>query len=423
MTLRLTRLDNGLTVATHAMPELKTAALGVWVDAGARDEREGEHGLSHLLEHMAFKGTRRRTARAIAEEIEAVGGDLNAATSVETTAYFAHVLAEDAGLGLDILADILTESVFEADELTREKSVILQEIGAANDTPDDIVFDHVQAVAFADQPIGRSILGTPGSVRALGRDQLQAYLDRHYLTGQTVLAAVGAVDHDQIVAAAHSCLSGFGQGLPPEPPAALWQGGVRLDPRDLDQTHLILGFEGVSYHDPAYFALQAFTIVAGGGMSSRLFQEVREKRGLAYSIYSFHWPYADTGLFGVYVGTDQGDTGEVTRVIADELAGAGAGITLAEVARAKAQMKAGLLMAMERPTTRAEQIARQILIYGRPLDPDEIVAKIDALTVEDVRNAGLALTTRAKPAFAGVGPAGGLETAASMAESLWRSAA
>ncbi|NJL50506.1 MAG: insulinase family protein, partial [Blastochloris sp.] len=218
MTLRLTRLESGLTVATHAMPELKTAALGVWVGVGARDEREDEHGLSHLLEHMAFKGTKRRSARAIAEEIEAVGGDLNAATSVETTAYFAHVLSGDVWLGLDILADILTDSVFEAGELKREKSVILQEIGAANDTPDDIVFDHVQAVAFPDQAIGRSILGTPDSVRSLGRNQLTAYLARHYLTGQTVLAAVGAVDHDHIVAGAAPRLGSFGQGLPPEPP-------------------------------------------------------------------------------------------------------------------------------------------------------------------------------------------------------------
>lgn len=418
MTLRLTRLKSDLTVATQAMPELKTAALGVWVGAGVRHERPHEHGLSHLLEHMAFKGTRRRSARDIAEEIEAVGGDLNAATSVETTAYYAHVLAGDADLGLDILADILTQSVFDPDELTREQSVIIQEIGAAYDTPDDIVYDHVQAVAFPDQAIGRSILGTPDSVRGLGRGSLNEYLSRHYLTGRTVVAAVGAVDHDAIVAAAGAHLAGFGRGTAPEPPKAAWAGGVHIDARELEQAHLIVGFEGVGYHDPSYYAVQAFTVVLGGGMSSRLFQEVREKRGLAYSVYAFHWPYADTGLFGIYAGTDEVDTGEAMQVIGDEFTGAGDSITAIELARAKAQMKAGLLMAMERPTSRAEQIARQILIHGRPLDPDEIVARIDALTVEDVRNAGRALLKRGRPAFAGVGPKRGLETAASVANIL-----
>ena len=423
MTLRLTQLESGLTVATHAMPELKTAALGVWVGAGVRHERPHEHGLSHLLEHMAFKGTRRRSARDIAEEIEAVGGDLNAATSVETTAYYAHVLADDTELGLDILADILTESVFDPEELSREQSVIIQEIGAANDTPDDIVYDHVQAVAFPDQAIGRSILGTPDSVRGLGRSSLNEYLARHYLTGRTVVAAVGAVDHDAIVAAAGARLSGFGRGDAPVPSPAAWAGGMHIDARDLEQAHLILGFEGVGYHDPSYYAVQAFTVVLGGGMSSRLFQEVREKRGLAYSVYSFHWPYADTGLFGIYAGTDEADTGEAMRVISAEFAGAADGITAHEVARAKAQMKAGLLMAMERPTSRAEQIARQILIHGRPLDPDEIVARIEALTVDDVRAAGRALLKRARPAFAGVGPKHGLETAAGVADILKPSAA
>ncbi|KAA5602509.1 M16 family metallopeptidase [Blastochloris sulfoviridis] len=423
MRLRLTRLESGLTVATHAMPELKTAALGVWVGAGARHERPDEHGISHLLEHMAFKGTRRRSARAIAEEIEAVGGDLNAATSVETTAYYAHVLGEDVWLGLDILADILTDSVFDPDELAREQSVIVQEIGAANDTPDDIVYDHVQAVAFPDQAIGRSILGTPESVRALGRDRLTDYLARHYLTGQTVVVAAGAVEHDQLVAAAGARLSGIAQGIAPEPAAAVWQGGSLIDGRDIDQANMILAFEGVDYHDPSYYALQAFTIVVGGGMSSRLFQEVRESRGLAYSVFGFHWPYADTGLFGVYAGTDESDIAEAMRVIAGELDAAAGNITAAEVARAKAQMKAGLLMAMERPASRAEQIARQILFHGRPLDPDEVVARIDALSVEDVRMAGRMMLDRGKPAFAGVGPAGGLESAVGIADSLRNPAA
>jgi predicted Zn-dependent peptidase len=423
MTVTVEKLKNGITVVTETMPHLKTAALGIWVGAGSRHEAETEHGISHLLEHMAFKGTRRRDARTIAEEIEAVGGDLNAATSVEATAYYARVLGEHVPLGLDILCDILTEPAFDPAELAREQNVIVQEIGAASDTPDDLVFDLFQRQAFPGQPMGRPILGTPASVRSFTPERLRGYLAARYRGSRMIVAAAGAVDHQAIVAEVTRLLASVHDAAPPPPPAAKYGGGIETGARDLEQVHLVLGLEGRSYHAPEFYALQIFTNLLGGGLSSRLFQEAREKRGLCYSISAFHSPYSDVGLFGVYAGTDPADTGELMQVVVDELASAAETASAAEVARAKAQMKVGLVTALESSSMRAEQIARQILAFGRPIPLEELIAKIDAVTVEDARNAGRALVAGGKPTFAGLGPGRGLESAARMAESLGRRAA
>jgi predicted Zn-dependent peptidase len=417
---RITKLDSGVTVVTDAMPHLATASLGIWAGAGSRDEEADEHGISHLLEHMAFKGTRRRSARAIAEEIEAVGGDINAATSVEHTTYNARVLAQDVPLAIDVLSDILAEPAFDPEELTREHNVIVQEIGAALDTPDDLVFDLFQERAFPGQPIGRSILGTPQSVRSFGPDRLRAYLDRNYRAPKLIVAAAGAVDHDSIVAEVDKRLGGFGREDKPAPVAGHYQGGVEIGGgRDLEQAHLLIGLPGLSYRDPGFHALQVFTNVLGGGMSSRLFQEVREARGLCYAVYSFHWGYADTGLFGVYAGTDGGDVDELVDVVVDEIAGAIDTMTEVELARSKAQAKVGLLAALESSGARADQLARQMLAFGRPIPLEEIVAKVEAVTLEDAKAAGRALIARGRPTFAALGPAKPLESAARIAERLF----
>jgi len=422
MSVEVTRLPSGLVVVTDAMPHLQTASLGCWVACGSRNEHSDEHGISHFLEHMAFKGTARRTARQIAEEIEAVGGDLNAGTGVETTAYYARVLKADIGLGLDVLSDILTHPSFDPDEITREKNVIVQEIGAVDDTPDDLVFEHLQATAFAGQPVGRSILGTKATVRSFDAKRLRAYLARNYRAPGMVVAAAGAVHHDEVVAEAEQRFCGFvGPGVQ-QPEPARFCGGAFTEERDLEQVHIALALEGVSQRDPAIYSLQVFTNVLGGGMSSRLFQEVRELRGLCYSIYAFHAPYADTGMFGLYAGTDAIDAPELMRVVVDEIATAADTITEAEVARAKAQMKAGLLMALESSGARAEQLARQIIIYGRPIPMDEIVARVDTVTVESARAAGSALIARSRPAVAALGPSG-LDSAAAIAERLTQKAA
>jgi predicted Zn-dependent peptidase len=423
MSVEVTRLSSGLVVVTDAMPHLETASLGVWVGAGSRDEQGSEHGISHLLEHMAFKGTTRRTAREIAETIEAVGGDINAATSAETTAYYARMLRADVPLALDVLSDILADPSFDPDELKREQNVIVQEIGATEDTPDDLVFDYLQATAYPGQAMGRSILGTTETVRSFRPPHLRAYLARHYRAPNMVVAAAGAVEHAAIVEEAERRFASFASEPCPEPEAARFGGGTRLEARDLELVHVAFAMEGVPLKDPALYSLQVFTNVLGGGMSSRLFQEVRETRGLCYTISSFHWAHADTGLFGVYAGTDAADTAELMRVVGAEIAAAADTINEAEVNRAKAQMKAGLLMALESSGARIEQLARQLLAFGRPIPIAEVIAKVDAVSVESTRAAGRALLARSRPAIAMLGPAAGLDRAAAIAENIGRRAA
>ncbi len=402
MSVEISTLPSGLRVVTHRMPELETASVGVWVGAGARDERDDEHGLSHLIEHMAFKGTRTRDARAIVGEIENAGGDLNAATSVEFTTYNARLLGADAPLALDILADILTESLFDPAELEREKGVILQEIGEVQDTPDDLVFDLFNAAAYPDQPIGRPILGTPKRVSGFDRGAILAYLERHYAAPVAVIAAAGAVSHAAIVAAAEAR---FG-ALPASPaiaraPARYAGGDARLS-RKLEQTQLVVGFESVGFDHPDAYAAHVFSNIVGGGMSSRLFQEVREKRGLAYSVDSFQWSYRDTGLFGFCASAAHRDVAELANVALDCLAECARDLTEAELRRAKAQMKVSLLTALESAGARADQMARQLLALGHVPTRADIAAKIDALTIESVRAAG-AKALRAPPTVAVVG--------------------
>ncbi|GLK77875.1 peptidase M16 [Methylopila jiangsuensis] len=418
MSARVTTLPSGLAVVTDAMPELGTAAVGVTFGAGARAEREDEHGLAHLLEHMAFKGTARRSALAIAEEIEQVGGDLNAATGVEQTSYSARALAADVGLALDILADIVTEPAFDPEELKREQGVIVQEIGAVEDTPDDLVFDLLQETAFPDQPLGRSILGTPKTVRGLDRDKLSGFLARGYRAGAGVVTAAGAVEHDRVVEDVARLFARLPEGAGETPAPAVYRGGdLRRDKRDLEQIHVAIAFEGRPYDAPDAYAAQVFANLAGGGMSSRLFQEVRERRGLAYSVHAFHWGYADAGLFGAYAALGPQDAAEILPVLLDVLVGAAEDATEREVARAKAQMKAGLLMSLEQPTARADHHARHQLAHGRPLDPDEIVAKIEAVDVDAARAAGARML--ATPyTLSALGPTRKLLSAERLAERL-----
>jgi len=419
MSVEVSKLPSGLTVVTDTMPHLETAALGVWTGVGGRDEKPNEHGISHLLEHMAFKGTTTRTSREIAEEIEAVGGDLNAATSVETTAYYARVMKADVPLALDVLSDILSNPSFAADELEREKSVIEQEIGAAQDTPDDVVFEHLNELCYPDQPMGRSLLGTPKTLKRFNSDMLHGYLSTHYRGPDMVVAAAGAVDHKMVVAEVERRFAGFAASPAPKPQAATFgKGGVKVVHRDLEQAHLTLALEGLPQTDPSLFSLQVFANILGGGMSSRLFQEVREKRGLCYSIYTFHAPYADTGFFGLYTGTDPSDAPEMMEVVVDVINEAVETLTEAEIARAKAQMKAGLLMALESCSARAEQLARHMLAYGRPQSVPELMARIDAVSAESTRNVARGLLTRSRPAVAALGSGRGLDTAAAFAEGL-----
>ncbi len=417
MSVEITTLPSGLRIVTDRMEHLETVSLGVWVAAGSRHERSDEHGLSHLLEHMAFKGTRRRSARAIAEEIETAGGDLNAATSVEQTAYYAHVLAADAPLALDILADILTESIFDTQELEREKGVILQELGAVEDTPDDLVFDLFNTAAFPDQAIGWPILGTPEHVRSFDRKRIAAYLASHYRAGAMVVGAAGAVVHGQIVEAVERTFKTLPIDLIASAVPARYVGGERRLKRRLEQAHIVIGFEGAAYADPEHYALHVFTNAVGGGMSSRLFQEVRETRGLAYAVNAFHWGYSDSGLFGIYAATGEGQIAELMPVALDCLARAAVDLSEAEVQRSKAQLKVALLTALELPAARSEQLARQSLAFGRILTRAEMIDKIDQLSADEVRQAG-AKALRSAPTVAAVGPIGKVYSPDRVAERL-----
>lgn len=402
-----TTLPNGLRVVTRRMPHMETASLGVWVHSGARSELPEEHGMAHMMEHMAFKGTATRTALQIAEEIEAVGGSVNAVTSFETTDYFARVLKEHVPLGLEILSDILVSPAFAADELTREKEVILQEIAAVQDSPDDLVFELAQEAAYPNQPLGRPILGTPGSVRALEREALIAYRASAYAAPRMVLSAAGAIDHETVVKAAESLFGSFPQtpGRAQEP--SKYVGGHRSLSRQFEQSHIVIACEGPSFRDDAYFTSLIYSVLLGGGMSSRLFQEARERRGLCYDIHAFGWGFSDTGLFGVHAATGAAQIEELVQVIMSELrAVAMDGPNDAELARAKAQIKASLLMSLESSEACAAQIARDTLLYNRPLSTAELIERIEGVSRSDVCALAASVVLSKQPVTASVGPKG-----------------
>ena len=415
--IRVTTLPNGLRVATDTMPDVQSVSLGCWVGVGTRNEAASVNGVAHLVEHMLFKGTRRRSAFRISEEIENVGGQLNAYTTREQTAYYAKVLHEDAPLALDILSDMIQHSTLDAEELVRERTVVLQEIGQSADTPDDIIFDHFQSTAYPGQAIGRPVLGSAEIVGALPREALVDYIAGHYGAPGMVLSAAGRIEHDRMVDLAFKAFGDLPSGAPPKPESASYAGGDFREDRDLEQMHLVLGFDGVGVHDPDFYAHSVLSTLLGGGMSSRLFQEVREKRGLVYSIYTFTGGYHDGGLFGVYAGTGEDEVAELVPVVCDEIAKVGADVTEDEVARARAQLKAGTLMALESTMSRCEQLGQQMLIYDRPVPVEEIVAKIDGVDRDSVVKAASRLRA-SRPTVAALGPIAKLESYDRIAERL-----
>lgn len=418
MGVEVSRLSNGLTVATETLPSIESVALGVWVKSGARNERDDEHGMAHLLEHMAFKGTSTRSAFEIASQIENVGGEINAATSVETTSFYARVLADDAPLAIDLLSDILQDSEFDPDELEREQHVILQEIGAAHDTPDDVVFDRFTETAYRHQTIGRSILGTPETVKSFTSAQLHAFMERQYGADDMVVVAAGDIKHDVFVREVEKRLGTFrSKSDSVLPQYAQYVGGDFREQRDLMDAQIVLGFEGRAYHVRDFYASQVLSMILGGGMSSRLFQEVREKRGLCYSVYAFHWGFSDTGIFGVHAATGQSDIAELVPVIISELQKSGDEILQEELDRARAQYRAGLIMSAESPASRASQIARQMLLFGRPIGKDELMERLSALTVERLRDLSSRLFST-KPTVTAVGPVGTLAPYEAIREAL-----
>ena len=385
MTLQLTTLPNGFRIVTEHMPGLKSASAGVWVMAGGRHEKSAQNGIAHFLEHMAFKGTKRRSSLQIAEEIEDVGGYINAYTSREMTAYYARVLEKDVALALDVIGDIVLNPAFDKKEIEVERHVILQEIGQALDTPDDIIFDWLQEVSYPDQAFGRTILGPSERVSAFNRADLKAFVAQHYGPGQMILAAAGGVNHDEIVAQATEIFGGMKAKPATSFQPAAFKGAERREVKDLEQVHFAMAFDAPGYRHPDVYTAQVYSMTMGGGMSSRLFQKVREERGLCYSIFAQSGAYEDTGQITIYAGTSADEIGELTQITMDELKRAADDMSEAEVARARVQIKAGMLMGLESPSSRAERIARLLAIYGRVPDLDEAIARIDAVTMADVR--------------------------------------
>jgi predicted Zn-dependent peptidase len=416
VTVQQDTLANGFRIVSENMPGLQSAAIGIWVTAGGRHERIDQNGIAHFLEHMAFKGTTKRTALQIAESIEDVGGYINAYTSREVTAYYARVLENDVPLALDVISDIVLNPIFDPAEIEVERGVILQEIGQAHDTPDDVIFDWLQEDSYRDQPLGRTILGPTERVGAFTRDDLSGFVREHYGPGQMILSAAGAVDHDYLVKMAEK-LFGHMEPAPafvPEP--ALFTGGETRRGKALEQAHFALALESPGYRDNAIYTAQIYSSALGGGMSSRLFQEIREVRGLCYTIFAQTGAYADTGTTTIYAGTSGGQIAELAGITIDEMKRAATDMTPEEVARARAQMKAGMLMGLESPSNRAERLARLVQIWDVVPPLEETIAHIDAVTTGDVREFAEAMAATAPAALALYGPIDAAPTLAQLQE-------
>jgi predicted Zn-dependent peptidase len=375
-----------LRIVTERMPHVKSVSVGIWVNVGSRDERPGEEGISHLIEHMIFKGTTRRSALAIAKEIDQVGGMSNAFTSKEFTCFHAKVMSNHLSLVSDLLSDIFLESLFAAEELEKERQVILQEIHMVEDTPDELVHVLFSNHLWPDHPVGRPVMGTLESVSTISRDDIRAYLARAYLGPKIVVAAAGDVDHDALVDLMGPALAALPQGPLPQPaPPPKAATGRHLVSKSLEQTHLCLGtvFPGVL--DEKRYAAALLNVILGGNMSSRLFQEIREKRGLAYSVYSFFSAYMDTGMLGVYAGVEPHQAAETIRLVAEELAKFRRGeLAQTELRDAQEHLKGSIILGSESVDNRMTRLAKNEITYHRPIDFDEVLAAVERVTVDEV---------------------------------------
>jgi predicted Zn-dependent peptidase len=386
---RKTVLPGGLRVVTEAVPGVRSAAFGVWVGVGSRDEQLPEHGASHFLEHLLFKGTRKRDALEIAVVMDAVGGELNAFTAKEYTCFYARVLDSDLALAVDVVSDLVTSALVAPDDVESERGVILEEISMHDDDPGDVVHDAFAEALFGDHPLGRPVIGTVESVEALSAESIAGYYRSHYTPPEMVVSVAGNIDHDAVVRMVSAAFRSSGTALPAQPrpqlpPSAL--SGAVVEDRPTEQAHLVLGMHGLARDDGRRWALSVLNNALGGGMSSRLFQEIRERRGLAYSVYSYTSHHQDAGMFGIYAGCAPGKVDEVLRVCRDELsAAADKGVSDDEIDRAKGQLRGSLVLGLEDTGAQMSRIGKAELVHGEVLDVDELLARIDAVTPDDVR--------------------------------------
>lgn len=407
MTYKITTLPSGLRVATESLPGAESVAVVVHVDVGARYETPEENGISHLLEHMAFKGTSTRSARDIAESFDNIGGQINAYTSMEHTVYYARVLKEHTELAVDILCDIIQYSTFEEKELAREKDVIIQEIAMNRDSPDDVIVDLFDATAFPGQPLGSSILGSEKNVSSFTRDRVKDYMDTHYTPQNMIISAAGQIDHDRFVALIQKYFRMQKHTTLPSCVKAMYKGGDKRVEKDLEQLHFAMGLPAVTIHDDRYYALQLYANILGGGMSSRLFQEVREKRGLVYDVSASFASYADCGMLSIYAGTAPERGSELSGVLCDEVVGMARSVNETELERAKNQLKASLLMTRESPQAVAMWVSRHLLVFGEYRTSQELTRRIDSITCHDIETLG-AILLEGNPTIAAYGPTQGI---------------
>jgi predicted Zn-dependent peptidase len=415
---QITTLDTGLRVATETLPGMESVSFCVSFAVGARHETPQQHGIAHLLEHMAFKGTDKRSARDIAEEFDAIGGHVNAYTSMDQTVYYARVLHRHLPVAVEILADILQHSLFDPTELEREQEVVLQEIAASEDAPEELVFDYLHEAAYREQPLGRSILGTPEGVSSFKSDDLRQFIATHYHTPAMVITAAGKVTHNEVLALVRKHFQHFGTQPPVALAEAQYSAGEKRVQRELEQQQLMLGLAAFALHDSDYPALQMISSLLGGGMSSRLFQEVREKRGLAYSVNAFLTSYRDTGMLGVYAGCSPERSGEALPVIIDEIRKLPQGVSEAELQRAKNQHFASVLMRRESPTSVAEWIARHLQEYGEYRPASVLQATMAAVTQADIARVATRLLENPQLTFASIGEAATLPDYSNMQQRL-----
>jgi predicted Zn-dependent peptidase len=389
--MNLTILDNGLKVASRTMPGVETVAVGLYAEAGSRHEPARVNGIAHLFEHMVYKGAGGRPAREISEAIEDVGGDLNACTERDQTSFTASLIAEHLPLGIELISDMILRPHFAPDDLAREKEVVLQELGEARDTPGDIIFDDLWTAAWPDQPLGRSILGDEDSIGGIAPEDLHGWRTDLYRAGGLTLVAAGKVEHDELVRLAEARFGALPEGTVAAPDPARFGGATRATRTKSDTAHLAGAWAGPGIHEPDFYPARMFSDIVGSGASSRLFQAVREDRGLAYSIWSSLQPYDDTGLFYFYAATARREAAAASALIAEAIAETAATATQRELERARAQAKAGLLMSLESSWGQAGYVARQLAIKGRLVEPAEVVAELEAVTLDQVRAAGAKL--------------------------------
>ena len=403
--IRSSRLDNGMQVVTEAMPWLSSVAAGFWVGTGSRDETGPMAGASHFLEHLLFKGTPERTAEEIAEAVDAVGGDMNAFTTKEYTAFYVRLLAESLDLGLDILSDVIWDPAFRPDEVEAERQVILEEILMHSDEPSDLVHDRLLEAMFPRHPLGRDVLGDEASIQAMPRDAITDFHADHYRPGNIVVAAAGDIDHDRVVAGLQERLRGHSGGEPPRRSAP--EAGPEpmvVTSRPTEQAHVVMGVRTFGRHDPDRFALGVLDHILGGGLSSRLFQEIREKRGLAYSVYSYRSSFEDAGLFAIYAGTAPAKAREVVDLINQEVDRVlDGGVSERELAVAKGHMRGETALSLEDSAARMSRIARSLLLHGEVLAVEDVLARVETVTVDEV-NAVARRTLGQVPVLAVVGP-------------------